>query len=155
MIHISLVFTQCPFSVPGYHIFRCVLLGKSKWRKSCSGFRSRRAGLWLCFWICSDSVPAHLQAQQSGNTLDEKGSGSWNSWVPGGLANPPRSKNSCDSQKLWNSFVKLHFLYAIWWWYQFSAWDYRQEPPKLQFEVSPKGGCTAQGAFPNGTPDCC
>ena len=42
------------------------LLGKVKWRKSCSGFRSRRAGLWSALdqpWHHQDSVCASTASQ--------------------------------------------------------------------------------------------
>ena len=75
------------------------MLGKLKWRKSCSGFRSRRAGLWPASDLpghCLNSVPA-CKYSKSGSTLDKNGSVSWNFWGPGGLASPPGSKKSCDS----------------------------------------------------------
>ena len=42
-----------------------------------------------------------------------------------------------------------------WWWYQFSAWDYKLELHKLQFEVLSLGLYTAWKLFPIETPDCC
>ena len=48
-----------------------------------------------------------------GDTLDKKGSGSWNSWALRSLANPQGSKKSYNSQGETNSIVKvkpeLHF----------------------------------------------
>ena len=64
------------------------------WRKSCSGFRSRRAGLWPASDL--PGVPGHCldsmldfagKHSKSSSTWDKKGSGSWNSWAPEGLAN--------------------------------------------------------------------
>ena len=44
---------------------------------------------------------------KSGDTLDKKGSGSWNSWALRNLANPQGSKKSYNSQGETNSIVKV------------------------------------------------
>ena len=85
------------------------MLGELKWRESCSGFRSRRAGLWPASDLpghCLNSGPA-CKYSRSGGTLDKKGSASWNFGGPGSLASPPGSKKSCDSQGETNSIVKV------------------------------------------------
>ena len=71
-----------PWDFPGkstgvgcHCLLHAVLLGKLKWRKFCSGYRSRRAGLWPASDLpghCPDSVPA-CQHSKSGSTLDKKG----------------------------------------------------------------------------------
>ena len=57
---------------------RSDLLRKLKWKKSCSGFRSRRvSGLWPVSDLpehCPDSVPAHKHSKSCG-ALVKKGSG--------------------------------------------------------------------------------
>ena len=45
-------------------------------------------------------------------------------------------------------------MYTNWWCYCFAAWDYKLEPPRLQFEVSLLGWSTSQDHFPVGTSDC-
>ena len=83
------------------------MLGKLKWRKSCSGFRSRRAGLWPASDLpghCLDSVPAHKHSN-SGDA-DEKGSGSWNFWALRVWPPPWGLMTSYDSQGETNSIVK-------------------------------------------------
>ena len=61
---------------------------------------------------------------------------------------------SYDSQET-NSIVKnssktrAAFLHTNQWWYQFAAWDDKQEPLKLQFAVSPMEWTHCLGTFPN------
>ena len=107
------------------------MLGELKWRESCSGFRSRRAGLWPASDLpghCLNSGPACKD--RSAGTLDKKGSVSWNSGGPGGLASPPGSKKSWLTRwskqhyKSWRK-TRAEFLCANWWWHQFVAWDYK------------------------------
>ena len=92
-----------------------LLLGILKWRKSLSGFRNRKAAHWP-----ASNLPGHspgfvptCKHNKSGSMLDKKGNESWNSWALGGLANPPESKKSYDSQSETNNIVKvkpeLHF----------------------------------------------
>ena len=65
---------ECDFCLD----FRLRVLAKLKWRKSCSGFRSRRAGLRPAFDMpghCPDSMRTWKHSK-SGSTLYKKGSGS-------------------------------------------------------------------------------
>ena len=41
---------SCNYKIRKKKKFMRILFGKLKWRKSCSGFRSRKAGPWPCFW---------------------------------------------------------------------------------------------------------
>ena len=55
------------------------LLGKWKWKQSCSGFRSRRAGLWLTSdpaWTTRLLAKTPTVTSKSRGTLDERRSGS-------------------------------------------------------------------------------
>ena len=67
------------------------VLGKLKWRKSCSDFRSRGAGLWPASDLprhCWDSVPSCKHSKPD-STLDKKGSESWNLLSFWGSGQPP------------------------------------------------------------------
>ena len=108
---------------------------------------------------CLDSVPACKHSQPDG-TLDQKGSGSWNSWAPGGLANPPGSKKSYDSQGETNSILKvkvrskLHFCTQTDDDISFQPQIANRSPPDWNWKSHPSGGCTAWDPIPIETPDC-
>ena len=102
--------------------------------------QSRRADLWPASDLlghCQDSVPA-CKHSKSSDTLDKERSESCNSWDPRAK---PQGLKSYDLQCETNSIVNIkpNQLWFNWWWYQFAARGYRQEPWKLQFEVSPVG----------------
>ena len=59
--------------------------------------------------------------------------------TPWGLTKSYDSRGEINSiVKCWSK-IKSAFLPINRWWYQFVARDHKQEPPKLQFEVSPMG----------------
>ena len=140
-------------SCRGVEMWDGMLLGKLKWRRSCSGFRSRKAGFQPA-WTLDVSMPA-CKHSQSGGTLYKKGSKSWNSWVLGSLTNSSGSNEILrlltrrnKGAKRWKEKQSCIF-HANWWWNQFAAWDYKREPLKLQFEVSPVGWTHCPRPFPN------
>ena len=71
---------------------------------------------------------------------------------------PSGLRKSYDSQGETNSIVKVKEKPE---WHfciqtdddMFASLDYKQEPPKLQFESHPWGGSTIRDPFPKGTPD--
>ena len=108
---------------------------------------------------CLDSVPA-CKHSKSGSILDKKGSGSWNSWAPGGLASPPGSKKSYDSQGKTNSIVKikvkskLHFCTQTDDDISLQPWIANRSPSNWNWKSYPWNGCTTWNPFPGETPDC-
>ena len=64
-----------------------------------------------------------------------------------GVQGAPKSLLQHHSWKVTKTVAT--FLSANWWWYQFAAWDYKWEPLKLQFGVSPMEWTHCPGPFPN------
>ena len=96
---------------------------------------------------------AHLQAQQVRQHFRSE-----KEWVLESLK-PVRAwsiplKKSYDSQGESNTIIKvkvkvgLYFGGRNWWLHQFVVWHYKQDPLKLQFEVSPMEWTYSLGPFP-------
>ena len=132
------------------------------------GLQKQESKALTCFWPAWTQLRCFVcKHTKSGGTLDKKGilgipelQRVWTPPPTPSIAPPQGLTKSCDSQGERKSIVKVikttaAFLYANWRRYQFVAWDYKQDPTKLQFEVLPVGGCTALDHFPVGTPDCC
>ena len=83
------------------------------------------------------------------------------SWAPGGLAKPPGSKKSYDSQGETNSIVKVKVKPEMYFCTQTADDTSLQpgivsgSPQNCNLKSHQWGGCTAQYPFPTGTPDCC
>ena len=81
------------------------LLGKFKWRQSCSGFRAGEEAsdlLLTCLdtaWTPCLPTSTTIVTNKLGGTLDKRGSGSWKSSAIGGLANPQGSKKFTHKMK--------------------------------------------------------
>ena len=81
------------------------LLGKFKWRQSCSGFRAGEEAsdlLLTCLdtaWTPCLPTSTAIVTNKLGGTLDKRGSGSWKSSAIGGLANPQGSKKFTHKMK--------------------------------------------------------
>ena len=96
----------------------------------------------------------------SGSNLDKKGSGFWNSWTPGGLANRSGfnkilwltkwNKQNCTKIKIKPG---LHFCVQT----NISLWPglIRRSPWNCNLKSHWWSGHTAWDVFPTGTPDCC
>ena len=137
----------------------CPLLGKFKWKKSCTGFRSRRGGLW-CAWTRL-RLHARPQAQQV-----RQHCGKEREWVLEVLS-PWRSGQSSEGLRLLMT-PKLK---------QTALWKLRQpemnflaqaddcsslhpgiinvSPLNCNLKSPPQGRCTAWDVFPSGTPVWC
>ena len=72
--------------------------------------------------------------------------------VPQGLMKSHDSQTEMNTVKWLQCKTRAVFLHANWWWHQFAAWDYKREPTKLQFEMSPMGWHTTLEPFPNWDP---
>ena len=126
-------------------------LGKLKWRKSCSGFRSRRADLWSCFWPVWTLPGFHVCAQAHLFRC-----GSWHSWAPGGLANCTQGlAKSYDSQHKNRQPCKMLVKPELHFCTQnddnINLWPgiISGSPQSFNMKSHPWGGCTACDLFPN------
>ena len=131
-------------------------LGKLKWRKSCSGFRSRRADLWSCFWPVWTLPGFHVCAQAHLFRC-----GSWHSWAPGGLANCTQGlAKSYDSQHKNRQPCKMLVKPELHFCTQTTGVSLQLgiisgSPQHCNLKSHPWSGHTTQGLLPIRTPECC
>ena len=143
---IMLLFSTCSshsFRKPQVNLVPTMLLRKLKWRKSCSGFSSRRAGFWPAPDLlrhCPDSMPAPNHSK-SGSALDKvvglgilEPLGAWPASYP--ASTELHFCTQTDDPILWPGIISRSPQTAIW---------------SLTCGVDTLPGTP----FPTGTLDCC